>query len=58
LKYNSKIAIEAIKDLKDIFMQSYYKKGELKYILKADTKIVIKSVVGIKTRLDMAFITL
>ena len=39
-------------------MQGYYKKGELKYILKADTETAIKLVVGIKTPLDTIFIIL
>jgi len=39
-------------------MQSYYKIKELKYILKADTEIKYKLVVGIKTLLDIVFIIL
>jgi len=58
LEYNSKAATKTIKDFKDILMQGYYKKGEFRYILEADTKIVIELIVGIKILLDMAFITL
>ena len=58
LKYNSKVAVEAIKNPKDIFMQGYYKIKELGYTLKTDTKTKTKSVVGIKTPLDIIFITL
>jgi len=60
LKYNNKAAAGIIKDFKDVFMQSYYKIKELKYILKADTEIVIESklIVSIKTLLDIIFIIL
>ena len=60
LKYNSKAAAKAIENLKDIFIQGYYKTKELKYILKADTEITTesKSVVGIKTPLNIVFIIL
>jgi len=60
LKYNSKAVIGAIRDLKDVFIWSYYKIGELKYILKVEIKIVTerKLVVDIKTLLDIIFIAL
>ena len=58
LKYNNKATVGAIEDFEDIFIQGYYKKGEFKYILEVDTKIVIKLVVGIETLLDIIFITL
>jgi len=60
LKYNSKAVVGAIKNLKNVFIYSYYKIEELIYILKGDTKIAIKSklVVGIKTLLSIIFIIL
>ena len=60
LKYNNKAAAGIIKDFKDVFIQSYYKKGEFKYILEADIKTAIESelVVGIETLLNIIFITL
>jgi len=60
LKYNNKVAVGAIEDLKDVFTQSYYKIGGFKYILKVETETVTERelVVGIKTPLDIIFITL
>ena len=60
LKYNSKAAVGAIKDLKDVFIQGYYEIRELRYILEANIKIVIESelVVGIDTLLNIIFIAL
>ena len=60
LKYNSKVAAGINEDSKDIFMHGYYKIGELRYVLEADTETVIESelVVGIETLLDIIFIAL
>jgi len=60
LKYNSKAAVGIIKDFKDAFIYSYYKIGELEYILKVNIETVIESesVMGIKTLLDIISIAL
>jgi len=60
LEYNSKAIVGAIENPKNVFMQGYYKIGELKYALKTDTKTTIKRelVMGIKTLLDIIFIIL
>jgi len=58
LKYNSKAAVGTIRDPEDVFTQSYYKTGELKYILEADTNTETELVVGIETPLDIIFIAL
>jgi len=51
LKYNSEAAVKAIEDLKDVFMRSYYKIREFRYILEVDIETAIESelVVGIET---------
>ena len=58
LKYNSKAAVGAIENPKDIFTQGYHKIKEFRYILKTDTKTVTELVVGIKTLLDIISIAL
>ena len=58
LKYDSEATAGAIEDFKDVFIQGYYKIGELRYILEVDIKIAIKLVVGIETLLNIIFITL
>jgi len=58
LEYNSKAAVRATEDFKDVFIHGYYKIKELKYILEVDTKTVIELIVGIKTPLNIIFIIL
>jgi len=59
LEYNTKAAVGAIKDFKNVLMQSYYKIREFKYAPEANNEIVKSElVVGIKILLNIVFITL
>ena len=60
LKYNNKVVVGITKDFKDVFIYSYYKIKEFRYVLKVKTKTVIESelVVDVKTLLNIIFITL
>ena len=59
LEYNNKTVVGVIENFKDIFTQSYYKIKEFGYTLEVNTKTTIERelVVGIKTLLDIVFIT-
>jgi len=60
LKYDSKAVARTIKNSKDIFMYSYHKIGELKYILKVNIKTATenKLIMGIETLLNIISIIL
>ena len=60
MEYNSEVVVGTIEDFEDVFMHSYYKIGEFKYILEAETKIAIKRelIVGIEILLNIIFIIL